>query len=182
MMDTAGFVEKLKLLGACDEALEWVATQPDAETAWETCPRYEWMTWLLRALCFRGCVKSHTMALVAVHCASKAASGIQEHEGCVHETLETVRKWVLNGVGLCEVREARDEAIRVSLLRPEPSLFNRAHRAAAEAAGVAICTDASYAMRRSIIWIENDCCVEDLIRDIVRWHNVEAWLGECEGR
>lgn len=181
-MDTAEFVEKLKLLGACDAALEWVATQPDAATAWETCPYHWWMTWLVSKLHVRGCVKSHTMALVAAHCASKAASGIQEHEGCVHETLETVKKWVLNGVGLCEVRKARDEAIRVSLLSPQLSLFNRAHRAAAEAAGVAIRTDASYAMRRSLIWIENDCCVEDLIRDIVRWHNVEAWLDEYEGR
>ena len=180
-MDTAEFVRKLKQLGACDEAIEWVATQ-DAATAWATCHRHWWMTWLLGKLHVRGCVERHTMALVAVHCASKAASSLQQHEGCVHETLETVKKWVLNGGGLCEVREASDEAIRVSLLRPGPSLFNRAHRAAAAAAGVALCTDASYAMRRSICWVENDCCVEDLIRDIVRWHNVEAWLDEYEGR
>ena len=40
----------LAKLGACDDARQWAASQPDLETAWANCHRPDWMVWLLRNL------------------------------------------------------------------------------------------------------------------------------------
>ena len=34
-------------LNPCDEAAEWLLTQPDAQAAWDACARPEWMIWYL---------------------------------------------------------------------------------------------------------------------------------------
>jgi hypothetical protein len=36
----------LTSLHACDEAIEWARTQPDAATAWQKCKRADWMLWI----------------------------------------------------------------------------------------------------------------------------------------
>ena len=38
--------ELLTKHGACTEAREWAATQPDLATAWRKCTRIDWMCWL----------------------------------------------------------------------------------------------------------------------------------------
>jgi hypothetical protein len=38
--------EKIAGYGACVDALDWLATQPDYPTAWAVCPRGNWMLWL----------------------------------------------------------------------------------------------------------------------------------------
>ena len=40
-------IKKLEAMYACNEALEWLRGQPDPETAWNTCPRGDWMLWLI---------------------------------------------------------------------------------------------------------------------------------------
>jgi hypothetical protein len=40
---------------ACDEAREWAATQPDPQTAWNTCERADWMLWLAVRLNPKAC-------------------------------------------------------------------------------------------------------------------------------
>jgi hypothetical protein len=35
-------------LNACEDALEWLLTQPDLITAWNNCNRSDWMIWILR--------------------------------------------------------------------------------------------------------------------------------------
>jgi hypothetical protein len=44
-MTNAQLKRKLKLLGACSEALEWLGKR-DLETAWKECERPRWMLWL----------------------------------------------------------------------------------------------------------------------------------------
>jgi len=34
----------------CQDAADWLETQPDIETAWATCQRSDWMWWALRRL------------------------------------------------------------------------------------------------------------------------------------
>ncbi len=43
-------------------------------------------------------------------------------------------------------------------------------------------TDPPAAWRASRIWVQNDCCVAECIREIVRWHNVEAAINKIEER
>jgi hypothetical protein len=41
---------------ACQEALNWLNTQPDLKTAWEKCPNGTWMWWTLSHM--EGCLPS----------------------------------------------------------------------------------------------------------------------------
>ena len=44
-MTTTEFLTKLEKMNACKPAREWVATQPDAQTAWDSCTSSGWMAW-----------------------------------------------------------------------------------------------------------------------------------------
>jgi len=44
-MTTNEFLKKLYKLRACKDSLDWVATQPDAQTAWDSCTREDWLEW-----------------------------------------------------------------------------------------------------------------------------------------
>ena len=41
------WIEELKKLNACKEALEWCETQDSLEAAWKNCECVGWMEWLL---------------------------------------------------------------------------------------------------------------------------------------
>ena len=41
------WIAKLKAVDACQEALDWLDTQPSLEAAWQVCVRGDWMEWLL---------------------------------------------------------------------------------------------------------------------------------------
>jgi len=44
-MTTTEFLTKLEKMDACKPAREWVAKQPDAQTAWDSCTDSGWMEW-----------------------------------------------------------------------------------------------------------------------------------------
>ena len=44
-MTTTEFLTKLEKMDACEPARDWVATQPDAQTAWDSCTDFGWMGW-----------------------------------------------------------------------------------------------------------------------------------------
>ena len=53
-------------LDPCDEAAAWLDTQPDPQTAWQTCPRSSWMLWVLDEL---GYHDERVLRLFACWCA-----------------------------------------------------------------------------------------------------------------
>jgi hypothetical protein len=55
----------LSKYGPCKEALDWYKTQPDSITAWENCPRGDWMLWIAQRLN----VNIHTLTLAKGYCA-----------------------------------------------------------------------------------------------------------------
>ena len=46
-MTETHWIDRIARLNACDSAMGWLHTQPDAATAWRTCDRGDWMLWLL---------------------------------------------------------------------------------------------------------------------------------------
>lgn len=42
--------QRLKTLGACSDALEWIEQFPNAQAAWDACEEDDWMDWVLREL------------------------------------------------------------------------------------------------------------------------------------
>lgn len=43
-------IENMKRLWPCNSGLRWFETQPDFETAWETCERGDWMLWYAKKI------------------------------------------------------------------------------------------------------------------------------------
>jgi len=52
-MEKKWYVIQLEELGACKEAINWAATQPDAQTAWNNCARSDWMHWLIKTVLWK---------------------------------------------------------------------------------------------------------------------------------
>ncbi len=75
-------MNRLRELDACEEALAWAETQPDAQTAWDACQDLQWMLWLL------GAVKAdeRKLRLFAADCAESVLHLVEERhrEVCAH--------------------------------------------------------------------------------------------------
>ena len=41
------YIDKLKQLNACEDAVDWCANYPSLEEAWQACHRGDWMLWLI---------------------------------------------------------------------------------------------------------------------------------------
>ena len=96
--------------GACDEALEWVASLPESTTpaeAWAQAPRGEWMIWLLRRTQQgQGNEAQQKFRLVALGCAELV---VDLHDRRAPEPLApdlaALRAWVERGEGnLAQIR------------------------------------------------------------------------------
>ena len=44
-------VKMLRAIGACEEAVEYARGYVTLQAAWDTCPRSDWLVWLLDELC-----------------------------------------------------------------------------------------------------------------------------------
>ena len=122
--------DALRGLGACDDGIEWAATQPDAETAWRTCTRGDWMLWLLgRRHCERETLEHRALVAIACECARLALPHVLPGEMRPLRAIEAAERY------------ARGEAISHEELRAAA----RAAAAAAAWAGVAAAAAAAYA-------------------------------------
>ena len=99
---------ELKSLGACKEAVDWVATQPDAATAWRTCQRGDWMLWLAGRLSGKPwSVKRRRLVLCACECARLALKYVRPGEDRPRLAIEAAEKWARHeGPTLDEIRAA----------------------------------------------------------------------------
>ena len=101
----------LVALDACDEAREWVATQPDAATAWAVCPRPDWLMWLLGALHIRGALTRRTLVLAACACAETSLRHVPAGEDRPRAAIETARRWARGEATAEEARAAARAAL-----------------------------------------------------------------------
>ena len=105
-MNTATLLRILEAFEACDEARDWVATQPDAATAWAACPRGNWLVWLLGSLHFRGALARETLVLAACACAETALCHVPAGEERPRLAIEAARRWTRGEATVEEVRAA----------------------------------------------------------------------------
>ena len=64
--------DALTMMSACDDAVEWASTQPDAATAWAACEDLDWMVWIARRT--SADPRLAELRLFAAACAERAAS------------------------------------------------------------------------------------------------------------
>ena len=124
---------KLKAIGACEEAVEWAADQPDFPTAWQACERADWLLWLAGKMADRpGWPERKAVNLAGIACGRLSL----EHAG----------KWRK------ELEEVFDVAERCAN-DPTPENRSAAESAAESAAWFAARSDAWFAAR-SAAWFD----------------------------
>jgi hypothetical protein len=76
-------------LNPCDEAAEWFLIQPDAQAAWDTCERPDWMLWYLGKT---GC-SQQTLVTIACRIA-RTVVHLAPPEALT--AIEAAERWVLD--------------------------------------------------------------------------------------
>ena len=84
----------LLALGPCREAIEWLATQPDAATAWAACQRGDWMLWLCGKLAGKPWSQARRkLVLATCKCARLALPHVKSDELRPLKVIETAERW-----------------------------------------------------------------------------------------
>jgi hypothetical protein len=104
---------RLKRLGACEEAVKWVADR-DFAAAWTECQRADWMLWLCGWMAGKaGWPTREQIVLVCCRIAEDALPIYEEkypNDKRVRECIEVTRRWAKGKATIEEVRKARDAA------------------------------------------------------------------------
>jgi hypothetical protein len=137
-------VQALKSLNACEEAVEWVKTQPNAATAWRECQRGDWMLWLLGRLSGEpGSAKRKKLVLAACACARLALQYVPKGEDRPRLAIETAERWARNeGPTMDDVRAAACTAHSAYAAVCAAHAGAAAAYDAGAASAAAVCTDA----------------------------------------
>jgi hypothetical protein len=141
-MKKTEYLQKLKELNACQEAINWSAGFDDAQQAWDACENGAWMLWLVGKLC----EDRKLLVLAACQCARLALKYIPENEKRPVTAIEIAEKWARNeeGVTLEHVRLAASASYAAYAASYAAANAARAARAA-NAAAYAASDAAAYA-------------------------------------
>ena len=132
--------DSLTKLGACEEALEWVADQSLA-TAWATCERGDWMLWILGRLVGPPNSKSRRRLVgTAADCAALALPIFERQyhgDKSMRECVQTCRRYAHGQANLTEVRKARYAVSCVKTAHANTTISAAAATISAAAAAIA---------------------------------------------
>ena len=134
----------------CDDALEWLRTQPDAQTAWDKSERGDWMLYHAEKLAGEpGSDARRPLVLAACACARLALPYVKKGELRPLKTIETAERWArgeANAPSLEEVRRAAAAAYAAYAAYAYAAYADAAYAdAAAAAAAAAYAADAAAA-------------------------------------
>ena len=134
---------QLSALGACKEAVGWVADR-DLPTAWAECERGDWMLWLVgRMQGKKGWPNRQTIVLVACDCAELVLPIYEKrhpNDDRVRKCIAVTRQWASGEASIDDVRAARNAAADAA----DAAAYAAAY-AAADAAADAAAYAAAYA-------------------------------------
>ncbi len=101
------WIEKLKGLGACDEALEWAKGYSSLKVAWAACKRGDYMFWLWGRTCGKD---RKALVLVLCKCVRLVLKYVPKSESRPLTAIQTIEKWVRGEATMEEVQNAADAA------------------------------------------------------------------------
>jgi len=130
---------RLQSIGACDEALEWLADR-DLSAMWQECERADWLLWLAATIN----IDRRLVVRAACRCAREALPIFEDRrpgDGRPRKAIETAEAWCDGRATLDEVRSAARAASRSSFAARSTYAVADAAVAAACAAAVAACAD-----------------------------------------
>ncbi len=95
----------------CDEALNWLKTQPDAQTAWDKSERGDWMLFHAGKLAGKpGGDERRPLVLAACACAHLALPYIKKGELRPLKAIETAERWARGEADAPSLEEVRQAA------------------------------------------------------------------------
>ena len=127
--------DALVALGACYDAVAWARTQPDAATAWESCPDLAWLVWVVRRT--SPDPRLVELRLFAAAVAERVAPLAGEHEAVCRAAVAVVRAWCLGEATDEQLRAARSAAWAAA----RSAAWSAADAYAADAADAAAAAD-----------------------------------------
>lgn len=103
------WIEPIKELEACEEALVWAESYDSLAEAWAKCERGDWMLWLLGRLA--GAPESDSrkkLVLATCQCARLALPFVKKGESIPLKVIETTEAWARGegGITLKDVKTA----------------------------------------------------------------------------
>ena len=139
------FSQYLKDMHACEEAIKWVGNKT-AKQSWKTCPRPDWMLWLLtKQLGKKGWPTRKQLVAAACDCAETVLHFVPAKEKRPAKALAITRKWLAGKATLKQVREAADAAFAAAFATAYVADAAYAAASAADAAYAADAADAATA-------------------------------------
>jgi len=110
-MDNKELIEKLKELGLCGEAIDWVKENNyDLNQVWENCHRGDWLIWLLVKT--KSLTKKEEVA-VALECAKTVQHLMKDERS--FDALQACYNYVDGKISKEELRDAADAAYAVAV-------------------------------------------------------------------
>ena len=135
------WTQKLKKLGACENAVIWASEQQNLEKAWQNCERGDWMLWLAgKTAGPSGDTRRKKLVLAAVECAQLSINYVRAGEKRPAKALRIARDWAIGGKSTLEdVKSAAASAAEayVAAADDAASVAAAAYAYAAAAASVA---------------------------------------------
>ena len=97
---------RLRKHDACSDAVQWVAKR-DLATAWQECPRGDWLLWLCaKQIGEAGWPTHQQVVLAACACAETALPYVPAGEDRPRLAIEAVRAWTRGEATLAQVKAA----------------------------------------------------------------------------
>jgi hypothetical protein len=137
----ANYVEGLRALGACSEAIEWAKSQASPAELWQICHRGDWMLWLCGKMAGEpGSDARGTLVLAACECARLALPHVPADEKRPLRAIETAERWARgkSDVTTTDVRAAACDAANAANVACDAAW-------AANAAAANVASDAAWA-------------------------------------
>jgi len=121
---------KIKSLGACQSALEWLQSYTDPQKAWGECERGDWMLWLL------SCPSSDNesrkkLVYTACQCARLALPNIKDERA--RKCIETTEAWTRGEASIAQVKDARSAAYDAAVFAANDATYDATYAAYAVA-------------------------------------------------
>jgi hypothetical protein len=111
--------DRLRRLGACDDALEWAAAYASPKKAWAECPRGDWMLWLLGKVIGAACGPWSDGRKPLVDCALDCALTVEhlwpnKRKQQIEDAVGAVRRWVRGEATTEEAKTAQRSLSKVA--------------------------------------------------------------------
>jgi hypothetical protein len=104
------FIDKLRELHACSEAIVWAKNYPTLQAAWKACDRGDWMLWLAGGTVQPGSPEHKRVVFAACQCARLALPHVPATELRPLAAIETAERWTKGETSIEKVCAAADAA------------------------------------------------------------------------